>query len=46
MPDIKNLLKNYLDYLEIEKNRSPKTRENYERYLRVFFEFSGIKSEK
>ncbi len=46
MADIKNLLKNYLDYLEIEKNRSPKTRENYERYLKAFFEFSGIKSEK
>ncbi|MCX6737569.1 MAG: tyrosine-type recombinase/integrase [Candidatus Parcubacteria bacterium] len=26
----------YLDYLEIEKNRSRKTRENYERYLRRF----------
>ncbi len=26
----------YLDYLEIERNRSRKTRENYERYLRRF----------
>ncbi len=46
MADIKNLFQNYLDYLEIEKNRSLKTRENYERYLKVFFKFSGIKSEK
>lgn len=36
MTNIQNLLRDYLDYLEIEKNRSPKTRENYERYLRVF----------
>lgn len=38
------LLKNYLDYLEIEKNRSPKTRENYERYLRRFILVCEIKS--
>lgn len=44
--DIGVLLKNYLDYLEIEKNRSPKTRENYERYLTAFFFFAGIKTEK
>ena len=42
--DINTLLKNYLDYLEIEKNRSPKTRENYERYLRAFFQNAGVKS--
>lgn len=46
MADIKNLFQNYLDYLEIEKNRSLKTRENYEHYLKVFFKFGGIKSEK
>ncbi|MEE8131620.1 MAG: tyrosine-type recombinase/integrase [Candidatus Paceibacterota bacterium] len=40
MPDINKLLKTYLDYLEIEKNRSPKTRENYERYLKVFINFA------
>lgn len=44
--DINRLLKNYLDYLEIEKNRSPKTRENYERYLKRFFEQAKIKTEK
>jgi len=36
-------LKEYLNYLEIEKNRSLKTRENYERYLKKFFVFSKIK---
>ena len=44
--DIKSLLTNYLNYLEIEKNRSIKTRENYERYLKGFFAFSKIKDEK
>lgn len=42
MADIKQLLKEYLDYLEIEKNRSPKTRENYEHYLVSFFENQKI----
>jgi len=40
MTEINQLLKNYLDYLEIEKNRSPKTRENYERYLKAFIKFA------
>ncbi len=40
---INELLKKYLDYLEIEKGRAVKTRVNYERYLRAFFEFSKIK---
>lgn len=38
------LLEEYLDYLEIEKNRSIKTRENYERYLKSFFAWADIKS--
>lgn len=42
MKNINELLKNYLDYLELEKNRSIKTRENYEHYLRAFFEFNKI----
>ena len=42
MAGIENLLKDYLDYLEIEKNRSIKTRVNYERYLKRFLEFSRI----
>src|SRR3989344_6019086 len=40
---IEKSLKDYLDYLEIEKNRSPKTRENYERYLRSFIRSENIK---
>ncbi len=42
MSAIEKTLKEYLDYLEIEKNRSPKTRENYERYLKSFINFSKI----
>ena len=41
---IAKLLKEYLDYLEVEKNRSPKTRENYERYLTRFVSSSGVKN--
>ncbi|MBI2446712.1 MAG: tyrosine-type recombinase/integrase [Parcubacteria group bacterium] len=42
MLDIKTLLNDYLDHLEIEKNRSIKTRVNYERYLKRFLEYSKI----
>lgn len=42
--EIKTLFKDYLDYLEIEKNRSQKTRENYERYLKRFFGWSKVSS--
>lgn len=42
MASIEKVLKEYLDYLEIEKNRSGKTRENYERYLRAFINYSKI----
>ncbi len=38
------LVREYLDYLEIEKNRSPKTRENYERYLALFLKETGVRS--
>lgn len=44
MADIQKSLKEYLDYLEIEKNRSIKTRENYERYLKAFINFSKVKN--
>lgn len=40
--DIEALLKDYLNHLEIEKNRSIKTRVNYERYLKKFLEFSKV----
>lgn len=46
MADIKQLLKEYLDYLEIEKNRSPRTRENYGRYLTTFFASQNIQDVK
>ncbi|MBI2466171.1 MAG: tyrosine-type recombinase/integrase [Candidatus Sungbacteria bacterium] len=38
--EIKKLFGDYLDYLEIEKNRSPKTIENYARYLKRFLAWS------
>ena len=37
---IQKLFADYLNYLEIEKNRSPKTRENYEHYLADFMSFA------
>ena len=42
--NIETLLQDYLNYLEIEKNRSPKTRENYERYLKEFLKFAKVKN--
>ena len=39
MADLKTLKTQYLEYLEIEKNRSPKTLENYGRYLDRFLNF-------
>lgn len=44
MKEIEKFLNEYLNYLEIEKNRSLKTRENYERYLRFFIKVSNINS--
>jgi len=41
--EINNLIVNYLEYLEIEKNRSQKTIENYDRYLKKFINWSKIK---
>lgn len=46
MAAIETLLKDYLDYLEIEKNRSLKTSRNYGHYLRRFFKDVGVKTEK
>lgn len=42
--EVQNLKNQFLEYLEIEKNRSPKTVENYDRYLARFFEFAKIKN--
>ncbi len=44
MSEIEKYLKEYLDYLEVEKNRSPKTRENYERYLKRFVATMKLKT--
>ena len=44
MAEIENLLKDYLSYLEIEKNRTPKTRENYEHYLNTFLALAKVKN--
>ena len=44
MTRTEELLHDYLMYLEIEKNRSPKTRENYEHYLKEFFTSSKVTS--
>lgn len=42
MADINKLKRAFLEYLEIEKGRSVKTIENYDRYLSRFITFSGI----
>lgn len=43
MARIHELLDDYLAYLEIEKNRSVKTRDNYGRYLNTFVAMTGVK---
>ncbi|MBI5644698.1 tyrosine-type recombinase/integrase [Candidatus Kaiserbacteria bacterium] len=44
MKDVTHLKTDFLEYLEIEKGRSVKTVENYDRYLRRFFSFAKVKS--
>jgi len=44
MSNIEKYKKEFLEYLEIEKGRSLKTVENYDRYLRRFFEYTKIKN--
>ena len=46
MPDseLQRFIRNYLNYLTIEKNRSRKTRENYDRYLAAFVAFAKVRS--
>lgn len=41
MADLKNLKTQFLEYLEIEKNRSAKTAGNYDHYLTRFLEFAS-----
>ena len=43
MTELEKLVNEYLDYLEIEKNRSIHTRKNYARYLHSFLQETGIK---
>lgn len=45
MANIKDLKQQFLEYLEIERGRSLKTVENYNRYLSRFFNQMGIKDE-
>ena len=42
--DLKALKTQFLEYIEIEKGRSVKTVENYDRYLERFFTFAKVKS--
>src|SRR3989344_586967 len=42
MTSVEKLKKEFLEYLEIEKGRSLKTMENYDRYLKRFFAFAKI----
>lgn len=44
MSPINNLLTDFLEYLEVELNRSPKTIENYRHYLERFLTWSTINS--
>jgi site-specific recombinase XerD len=42
--NLKKLKTDFLEYLEVDKNRSPKTIENYDRYLSRFLEWSKLKN--
>lgn len=42
MLKLNDLKQQFLEYLEIERGRSVKTVENYDRYLRRFFEFAKV----
>ena len=44
--NISELKQQFLEHLEIERGRSLKTVENYDRYLKRFFQFTGIKNPK
>lgn len=43
MTDLVELKRQFLEYLEIERGRSVKTVENYDRYLERFFTFAKVK---
>src|SRR3990167_1669091 len=42
--DLKSLHRQFLEHLEVEKGRSLKTVENYDRYVKKFLEFAKISS--
>jgi len=42
--NIRDYVRRYLEYLEIEKGRSAKTLENYKRYLEEFLDFAKVGS--
>lgn len=42
--DLRHLKTQYLEYLEIEKDRSPKTIENYDHYLSRFLDWAKVNS--
>lgn len=44
MKDLVELKKQFLEYLEIERGRSVKTVENYDRYLERFFTFAKVRN--
>jgi site-specific recombinase XerD len=44
--DLKSLKTQFLEYIEIEKGRSVKTVENYDRYLNRFFAYAKVSSPK
>ena len=46
MNNLQKLKTDFLEYLEIDKNRSPKTIENYDRYLSKFLAWSELKDPK
>ena len=46
MSSLNSLLTEFLEYLEIERNRSQKTIENYHHYLRRFLEWAKISKPK
>src|SRR3989338_8534644 len=46
MENVAKLKKEFLEYLEIEKGRAVKTVENYDRYLKKFFDFAKISAPK
>lgn len=35
------LIIDFIEYLEVERGRAPRTSENYKRYLERFVEFAG-----